>query len=90
MNKLECLRSEIDKIDTRLIELFERRMDISQEIAEYKKNNCIPIFDEEREREVLEKNIEKAKKHRVYVSEFMNCIMIISKKIQKVLFEKEN
>lgn len=90
MNKLECLRSEIDKIDTKLIELFEKRMDISQEIAEYKKNNEIPIFDEEREREVLEKNIEKAKKHRVYVREFMNCIMIISKKIQKVLFEKEN
>ena len=57
MNKLEENRQLINEIDKKIVELFEQRMLISKEIALYKKENNLPIFDEQREKEVLKKNI---------------------------------
>ena len=50
---LKELRSEIDKIDDELVRLFCKRMDISAEIADFKKANDLPIFVPSREREKL-------------------------------------
>ena len=50
---LEELRNEIDKVDDELRALFEKRMDISGEIAEYKKANNLPVLDSAREEEKL-------------------------------------
>lgn len=47
------LRTEIDDINTQLVELYKKRMGISAQIAEYKKENGLPIFDPIRERELL-------------------------------------
>jgi len=55
MKNLENLRTEIDKIDEDLIELFIKRMNISLEVAEYKKANNLPVLNPEREREILNK-----------------------------------
>ena len=43
-NKLEELRSEIDKLDEELIDILGRRMDIVEEIGKYKKENNITIL----------------------------------------------
>jgi chorismate mutase len=43
-NKLEELRSEIDKLDEELIQILSKRMDIVEEIGEYKKENNITIL----------------------------------------------
>jgi chorismate mutase len=43
-NKLEELRSEIDKLDEELIHILSRRMDIVEEIGKYKKENNITIL----------------------------------------------
>lgn len=53
---LEKLRKEIDDIDAQMIDLFQKRMAVSKEIATYKKLNNIEIFDEDREKIVIEKN----------------------------------
>jgi len=53
--ELQELRSEIDKIDEQLIRLFQERMDISVEVAEYKKKHDLPINDPIREKEILDK-----------------------------------
>ena len=50
---LQELRKEIDAIDSQLVELFCRRMEISGEIADYKQQNHMPIFVPSREREKL-------------------------------------
>jgi chorismate mutase/prephenate dehydratase len=50
---LQDLRSQINKIDDELIRLFEQRMDVSVEIARYKRRHNIPIYDPVREREIL-------------------------------------
>jgi chorismate mutase len=43
-NKLEELRSEIDKLDEELIDILGRRMNIVEEIGKYKKENNITIL----------------------------------------------
>ena len=43
-NKLEELRSEIDKLDEELIDILGRRMKIVEEIGKYKKENNITIL----------------------------------------------
>ena len=52
--ELSQLRDEIDKIDSNLVELFVQRMQISKKIADYKKENKLPIYVPNREREKLQ------------------------------------
>ena len=50
---LQELRTQIDVTDDDLLRLFQRRMDISAEIALYKRQNNMPVYDPERERQKL-------------------------------------
>ena len=50
---LNELRLEIDNIDDELVRLFAARMDVSARIADYKKENGLPIFVPAREAEKL-------------------------------------
>ena len=51
---LQELRRQIDGIDGELIRLFLQRMDVSVEIAKYKQQNHLPVYDPVREREKLD------------------------------------
>ena len=57
---LRELRLEIDKIDDELVRLFVQRMDVSARIADYKKENGLPIFVPVREQEKLKDVAQKA------------------------------
>ncbi len=50
---LNELRLEIDKIDDQLVRLFVERMEVSARIADYKKENGLPIFVPAREADKL-------------------------------------
>lgn len=50
---LNELRLEIDKIDDELVRLFAQRMEVSARIADYKKENGLPIFVPAREQDKL-------------------------------------
>ncbi len=83
--KLESLRSEIDKIDSEMMELFKKRMSVSQKIGQYKKMNKLPILDENREKELLEKRkneFNDDKQWPLYES-FIKEMMRLSKANQK-------
>ena len=54
MDLLE-LRKEIDQIDDELVRLFCQRMEISAKVADYKKEQHLPIYHPGREREILQK-----------------------------------
>ncbi|MBO5975808.1 MAG: chorismate mutase, partial [Oscillospiraceae bacterium] len=54
------LRSEIDKVDSELLKLFARRMELSREIALWKKAEGKAIFDPVREQEKLSAIAEKS------------------------------
>ncbi len=53
MRDLLELRDEIDSIDSEIVALYERRMAIAQEVAEYKISVGKPVFDKEREQSKL-------------------------------------
>lgn len=50
---IKDLRNEIDSIDRELTALFQKRMAVAAEVAKYKQERNLPVFNKEREREVL-------------------------------------
>lgn len=57
---LSELRDQIDHIDNELVRLFAQRMEMSAQVADYKKANNLPIYVPSREREILQNVAEKA------------------------------
>ena len=47
---LEELRIQIDEVDSKLIELYEKRIEIAENIAKAKMEINKPVFDPEREK----------------------------------------
>ena len=58
--ELKDLRNEIDTIDDELVQLFAKRMEVSEKIADYKKATNMPILVPAREREKLLNVAQKA------------------------------
>ena len=85
MEDLNCFRDRLDKIDEELVRLFEQRMETSLMIGDYKKKNNVPIFDEARERIVIErlKNRLKNKTLEDSLEKFFIHLMNLSKNVQK-------
>ena len=54
MKDLLELRKDIDRIDHEIVRLYEERMGISKQVAEYKIANGKPVFDKQREDEKLD------------------------------------
>lgn len=54
------LRGEIDKIDDELLRLFCARMELSAQVADYKRERNLPIYVPAREREILQSVAQKA------------------------------
>ncbi|MBR0085913.1 MAG: chorismate mutase, partial [Lachnospiraceae bacterium] len=54
MADLDELRKDIDEIDAGIVELYKRRMDVSDRIAEYKISVGKPVLDKEREKQKIE------------------------------------
>ena len=55
MTDLSKIREQINNIDEQIIELWKERMALSLSVAEYKKENNLPILDEQREKELLDR-----------------------------------
>ena len=54
------LRNQIDNVDDQLVKLFVERMNLSAQIADYKKEHKLPIYVPSREREKLQNVAEQA------------------------------
>ena len=91
MNELENLRERIDTRDKELIALFEERMDVVNDIAEYKIKNNLPILNQNREDIVISKvkSIVKNKEYTDSAIDFIKDIMEISKKYQQKIVSKQ-
>lgn len=79
---LKPIRDEIDKIDEQLIELFTKRMECSKKVAEYKLENGMPIFNEERELAVLDKVAENAGIYGDSARQLYSTVMELSRALQ--------
>ncbi len=56
---LKDYRREMDAADEQLLAAFEKRMEIAQRIAEYKRDNALPVLDAKREQQKLRAVAEK-------------------------------
>ncbi len=92
MSKLLELRAQIDDIDAQMIALFEKRMDVTRQVGEYKKENDLPVLDRQREAEVLAKKEAMLKNQylKTDVKDFFGSIMAISRRQQRELMADES
>lgn len=83
MDLLE-LRQQIDAIDSQIVDLYEKRMDVSRQVAEYKISTGKKVFDKQREAEKLAKV--KSLTHNEFnshgIEELFEQIMSMSRKLQ--------
>ncbi|MGH4117579.1 prephenate dehydratase [Clostridium sp.] len=87
MKDIKELRNEIDDIDSKLVELFEKRMETAIKIAQYKSANNVDVLNSNREQEVISKGESNLcnKNLKGSLKKFLNCIMEISKEVQSEL-----
>lgn len=85
MDKLADARARINEIDKEMAGLFEERMKAAQEIAEYKKERGLQIYDPKREQALIEKNSAYIKDYNIrsYYVRFLNDEMAVSKQYQE-------
>ena len=84
MADLKDLRKKIDNIDRQLVELFESRMKLSADVAEYKKGTGSPIYDSVREAEKIEaiKEMTKDDYNKLVIGDLFTQIMTMSRGLQ--------
>lgn len=82
MKDLGEIRVEIDKIDSELIELFKKRMDCAKAVGLYKKENNIPVLNQNRENEILDSVEEKGGEYGSHARLLFSNIMELSRALQ--------
>lgn len=89
-NNLENARETINEVDREMIVLFKKRMNAAKQVALYKEENNLPIFDESREIELINKNVNllNDKEIEEFYLTFLNGILVSSKDYQKKLLKK--
>ena len=89
MNKLEQFRHKIDSIDHQIIELLAYRMDTVENIAKYKAENNVSIFQLKRWREIISDRLKFANEHNLdndFVKNLLELVHTESIKKQKSVF----
>ena len=90
MTELELLRENITKTDEAMAGLFALRMKFSAAIAEYKKENGLPVRDPLREEENLRNGEARVEEDlRPYYQEFLQKCMELSRAYQESLLREE-
>ncbi len=85
-------RTEIDEIDSKIIELYEKRMQVIKDVINYKIDNNIPILDANRESSMLEKNLNKIKndEFKKYYENVLKGYLKASKEMQQDILNKNS
>ncbi len=85
------LREQIDQVDARIVDLYEKRMDICRQVAEYKIETGRKVFDRQREAEKIAKvrSLAHTDFNCTGIGELFEQLMSMSRKLQyQLLTEK--
>lgn len=84
MTALEELREQLDIIDDQIVSLYEKRMELCGQVADYKIETGKKVFDRVREKEKLEAVSGKATNefNRKGITELFEQLMSMSRKLQ--------
>lgn len=89
MKDLKQIREEIDEIDSQIVSLYEKRMQRTTEVAEYKISVGKQVLDRQREQEKLQRVKGQAQEdNRFGVGELFEQIMAMSRKRQYQLLQQ--
>ncbi|MBR5521421.1 MAG: chorismate mutase [Oscillospiraceae bacterium] len=83
---LDVVRKEISEINDEMLALFVKRMELSAQVARYKKANGLPTLDRKREEAILQKVVDNTvDEYRQYALRFFRTMMDLSKEYQETL-----
>ena len=84
MNELNDLRNNIDEIDDSIVKLLSERFDVVKNIAEYKKERGLEIFQQDREAAVLKRISDKVnnQEYKEYILKIYAVVLETSKSMQ--------
>ena len=91
MKNLKECRNKIDEIDNKNVKLFKERMKIIKDVALFKKANNLPIFDPQREIQMLNKRLEEFDDNdpiKKYYKTILKSFLQVSKLYQKEIHDK--
>ena len=89
MKDIDALRKEIDEVNTGIVELLKRRMEISAQIAAFKQENGLPVNDPEREQAILDKvSAQAGEELAEYAREVFETLFRVSRSYQERCGEK--
>lgn len=80
------IRKQIDDIDKEIADLFSKRMDLVKQVIAYKKENNLPILDQNRENQMILNNKANVKEeYQDYYIKLLITLMSVSKELQNEL-----
>ena len=84
MATLEELRNQLDEIDNRMAELYQMRMDVCQQVGEYKVKAGRKVYDRQREKDKLADVASKVhgEFNKKGIKELYSQLMSMSRKLQ--------
>lgn len=87
---IEKYRQEIDRIDEELVRLFNERMEVVKGVAEYKKESGAPLYDGQRERQLIAKAAGKSPEEtELYTRVLFSTLTNVSRAYQSRLLNKD-
>lgn len=84
--RIEQLRANIDDVNEELLDLLVRRLDLSVQVGEIKQKAGLPLYSEDRERDLLGRFRSEAIDHGIdpdYVEELMAVVLVHSRAAQR-------
>lgn len=90
MESLEELRGQLDEIDSEIVELYQKRMDVCAKVGEYKVATGKKVFDKQREKEKLAVVADMVSDpfYKKGLTELFKQLMSMSRKLQYQLLTK--
>lgn len=87
---LAAIRNQLDEIDSSMIELFEKRMKLCAEVAEFKIATGKPVFDREREQQKIRsvRELAHGEFNQRAAEELFSQLMTISRRFQYQILEQ--
>lgn len=87
---LEALRLRVNEIDDEIAKLFVERMQTSAKIAEAKAEKNLPVLDQKRENQVLQRVMDQAgEEFELYIKTLYHTMFEVSRSYQAGLLTKE-
>ncbi|WP_273843627.1 chorismate mutase [Rubrobacter calidifluminis] len=85
--RISSLRERVDEVDEELVHLLNERARLVQELAEYKLEAGIPLFDPRREEEILRRVVE-INEGPIYDSSMRDIFELIMHRIRDIELQR--